>query len=55
MADITKCCADSCVYETICYRKTAKANEHRQSYCDFSILYCTPDNGFEYYVKSSNT
>ena len=32
MVDISKCEGDGCEIRSDCYRFTAKANEHRQSY-----------------------
>lgn len=36
MADITMCPGTGCPLKTVCYRHTAQANEHRQSWADFT-------------------
>jgi hypothetical protein len=43
MADITMCVGGECPMKKICYRYTAKPNEHRQSIADFTKKWITID------------
>lgn len=48
MPDITMCSGDECPLKDICYRHTAKPDEHRQSYF-VTVPWRSVDLGCEYF------